>query len=336
MKVKKIWWLFIPLCVVALIGAFLGINSTVKAVKYIPISATGLYIVAALILTGLSKHPVSAHKFNSNMLAGLSQMLLGTLMAVDFFKSMKEINQSESGYFYVLNVVLMLLTGLIFIILGLESAIPKIGEKMSKLSLLMLIPSAYYSTRLVIKFLSYTTSAVAGTDMMDLIYIALILLFVFYFTVMYVGFENNGTVKYMYVFGFAAVILCLSHNISYLYGLYKSAASISLNDNIRVYEDILMCVYIVSHLYEATKHIYTQIRIEEPVEEMSEEDKRFERIIEEYDTSETIREELDFTAIEEKPSMPDTNDKEAENAEIGNIEDKINKLIDDIFDEENK
>lgn len=336
MKVKKIWWLFVPLCIIALLGAFLGIDNTAKAVKYIPIAATGIYIVASLILTGLNKHPMAAHRFDSNMLAGLSQMLLGTLMAVDFFKSMKEVNQSESGYFYVFNVILMLLTGLIFIILGLESAIPKIGGKMRKLSLIMLIPSAYYSTRLVIKFLSYTTSAVAGTDMMDLIYIALILLFVFYFTVMYVGFENNGTVKYMYVFGFAAVILCLSHNLSYLYGLYKSAASIGLNDNIRVYEDILMCVYIVSHLYETTKHIYTQIAIEEPVEEMSEEDKRFERIIEEYDTSETIREELDLTVSEEEPVLPDKEDKETDDADIGNIEDKINKLIDDIFDEEDK
>lgn len=336
MKIKKIWWLFLPLFAVALLGAYLSVASTVQAVKYIPIAATGVYILLSLIITGLDKQIPSAYRFDSNMLSGLSLLLMGTLMAVDFFKSVQNINDEKYGYFYVLNVVLMLLAGIMFIVLGLESAAPKIGSRVRKMPLLMLIPSAYFCTRLVIKFLSYTTSAVAGTDMMDLIYISLILLFVFYFTVMYVGFENKGTVKYLYVFGLAAVILCVSHSLSYMYGLYKSGASIRLNENIRVYEDVLMCVYIISYLFEMTKNIYAETKVEAPVEQMSEEDKKIEKIIEEYDTAETVREELEQSSAQASFTLPDTDDGTQDNTDINTIEDKINKLIDDIFDEDKK
>lgn len=342
MRIKKTWLAFIPLTAISLISALIGYGSPRSFFNYLPVLCTVVYMIAAFVLVSSEKQATSTHKFEANMMAGLSSILLGTLMIVDFFKTMLNVNKSGLGYFYILNIILMLLTGVIFIIIGIESIIPRIHRKMRKVPILMLIPTAYFCTRLVLKFLKYTTSAVAGTDMLDLVYIALMLMFIFYYSVLYVGFENSGTVKYIYVFGLGSVMLCLSFNFIYFYDLFNNNISASLNENVRNYEDLLLCVYIISYLYEMTKNVFhIDIRKkshEDNEDDMEDEDDRlFEKIIEEYDNAENVREgvESEESNAEEPKTLVEGDDIESTDNEDG-VTDiaKIDALINEIFKED--
>lgn len=343
MRIKKTWIAFIPLTVASLIGSLLGYGSPQSVFSYIPVICTVVYMIVAFILVSSEKQATSAHRFEANMMAGLSSILLGTLMIVDFFKTVFKVNKSGSGYFYILNIILMLLTGIIFIIIGIESIIPRIHRKMRKVPILMLIPTAYFCTRLVLKFLEYTTSAVAGTDMLDLIYIALMVMFIFYYSVLYVGYENSGTVKYIYVFGLGSVMLCLSFNFIYFYDLLQNSISASLNENVRNYEDLLLCVYIVSYLFEMTKNVFhIDIRkknCEDNENDMiDEEDRLFEKIIEEYDNAENVREGIESEEANAEESETsdegDENDPADDEDDVNDIA-KIDALINEIFKETN-
>lgn len=331
MKIKHTWWVFIPALIIAVLCSYLSYGQD-GAFGYISLIACLVYMAAAFVISRSDKSSVPNSKFEINIIGGLSLILLGTLMFIDFFKTIKTVNDENLGYFYIINAVFLLLTAVIFVVLGLESIVPQIGRGLKKYPLIMLVPSAYMITNLIIKFLNYTTSAVAGSEMLDLVYISLLMLFLFYYIVLYVGFDSPGTVNYMFIFGLGAVVLCAAYNFSYFYGLHKTGQSMGLNENIRTYEDLLLCVYIVAYLFEMTRHMYEdELPAEEP-EEMSEEDKRYEKIIEEYEVSENIREGVDSAEPEEESE--DDGDEEQIDEKATN--EKINKLIDEIFNENKK
>ncbi len=330
MKIKHTWWFFIPALIVAVLGSYLSYGQQ-SALSYISIIVCLVFMAAAFVISKSDKSSVPNNKFEINIIGGLSLILLGTLMFIDFFKTIKTVNDEKLGYFYIINAVFLLLTAIIFVVLGLESIVPQLGKGLKKYPMIMLIPSAYMITNLIIKFLNYTTSAVAGTEMLDLVYLSLLMLFLFYYIVLYVGFDSPGTVNYMFIFGLGAVVLCAAYNFSYFYGLHKTGQSMGLNENIRTYEDLLLCVYIVAYLFEMTRHMYVdELPVEEP-DEISEEDKRYEKIIEEYEVSENIREGIDSAEQE-----TDSYESEEEEIDEKATNEKINKLIDEIFSENNK
>lgn len=343
MRIKKTWLAFLPLTAASIIGSLIGYGSPQSIFSYLPVICTVIYMVAAFVLVSSEKQATSTHRFEANMISGLSIILLGTLMVVDFFKTMINVNKDGLGYFYILNIILMLLTGVIFIVIGIESIIPRIRRKMRKLPLIMLIPTAYFCTRLVLKFLEYTTSAVASKDMLDLIYIALVVMFIFYYSVLYVGFENKGTVKYIYVFGLGSVMLCLSFNFMYFYDLFRNDISASLNENVRNYEDLLLCVYIISYLFEMTKNVFhinsRKKHHENHADDMiDEDDRRFEKIIEEYDNAENVREGVELEESNEEESKILAEDDKTEISEDDDYDvtdiTKIDALINEIFKED--
>ena len=259
MTSKLSWIPFIPLTLAAVFfklaqgmlaqGSVFGLSNLI--LDYIVIGCAVAVFLGALILTVMDRKVSQYYQPHRNIAAGVFGLILAVLCAADGANRIYlAISAGEGDTLNMIEAVLLLLTAVVFIVMGLTHSF--VNRDTKHFSLFNVMPALLCAIRLVRCFISFTTISIRSADVLLLICYVFSTLFFFNLAVTISLTEAKHAVKSCFIFGFPAVTILLA------YSLYSFTAKFDVHEifsNAVMAELLVMALYILSFLVELTMFI---------------------------------------------------------------------------------
>lgn len=272
MTSKLSWIAFIPFSIAAIAikiiqlffmgadGTFFGFNSIM--LSYLSIACAVIVLLFAVIFCIIDKRIAPVYLINRNIFAGLFGVLFAVALACEGAnRAFSAISNSTFEFFDVTDIILTILTAIVFVVLGLNHFVGNGGVR--GLALFYIIPSIWSAIRLVNLFLSLTTVSIAVTDVTLLICYIFTTLFLFNYALIVSLVKSKSPVRSVFIYGLPAIVLLLSFSVYELTdALVLNNATFNFTDNLVAIEQALLALYIFSVAIEVTRHIKSKDQIE--------------------------------------------------------------------------
>ncbi len=258
MRSKLSWVTFIPLTLVACFcktaryflpeGAVFGLTDL--QMDYFFLAAVVLIFLLSLLFCLIDRRISTYYLPHRNIPAGIIGIAAALIFAGQGADGIFRI--ISSGSFDALSVidsVLLLLTAVVFVILGLTHSLRN-GAK--RFVLLNIIPALFFAERMIACFVSFTTISLKLADVSKLACYVFATLFFFNYAVALSLTKTKNAVKSCFIFGFPTVASMLVYGAAKL--IFDPDVQ-SLVNNAEALEMILISAYVLAFLIELTIYI---------------------------------------------------------------------------------
>ena len=292
MTSKLSWIAFIPLTIAAAFfklaqtilpdGTVFGMSDMI--LDYAAIGCTAVIFLFVLAMCIADRRISPYYQLHRNIPAGIFSLLLAVVCAADGANRIYlYISAGSSDVLEMVEAALMLLSAIVFIVLGMTHALANRDSK--HFALFNVMPALLCAIRLVRCFISFTTISIRLADVTLLICYVFATLFFFNLSVTVSLTEAKHAVKSCFIFGFPAAAMLLAYS---LHALATSFNAADLFSNAVTAELLLMALYTLSFLLEMSlyikdkDHVIIRTGDEEPDQALSddeEEDKTAENYV---------------------------------------------------------
>ncbi len=259
MKSKLSWVPFIPLCLLACFckaaqylfpeGTVLGLSNLI--LDYCFIGMVVLIFLFSALFCLVDKRISTYYLTHRNIPAGILGILLALAFAADGAMAMFNMfGVGKPDALKVIEAVLLLLSAIVFIVLGLTHSFR--GSEGKGFSAFNVLPAILCAIRMIICFVGFTTISIRLADVPELICYIFATMFFFNYAVALSLTKAKNAVKSCFIFGFPAAAATLS------YGAVKLIFNFDSQDlfaNVGAVQMVLMGLYILAFLIELTAFV---------------------------------------------------------------------------------
>lgn len=259
MKSKLSWVTFIPLALAACFckiaryilpsGAVFGLSDLMM--DYVFLGAVVLIMLFSFLFCLLDKKISSYYLPHRNIIAGIFGIILALTLAGDGANSIyRMIASGEVEVLKVIDSILLLLTAIIFVVLGLTHF--RSDTEGRRFVLFYIIPALFFAERMIACFVGFTTISIRLADVPKLACYIFATLFFFNYAVVISLTKTKNAVKSCFIFGFPAIASLLTCGVAKL--VFEPDTQIIVN-NAEALELILIGLYILSFIIELTAFV---------------------------------------------------------------------------------
>ena len=277
MRSKLSWAAFIPLTLVACFfkaaryilpqGAVFGLSDLVM--DYICLGAIVLIMLFSLLFCAVDKKIAAYYLPRRNFAAGVIGLALALLLAGEGANGIyRIISTGEITVLRMIDSVLLLISAVVFIVLGLKHLVKERDHK--QFVLFIVIPALLFAERMIGCFVEFTTISIKLADVPKIACYILAALFFFNYAVVLSLTKTKNALKSCFIFGFPAVTALLVYGVTKL--AFEPDTQILVN-NAEPLEMVLIGLYILAFLIELTANVRDKDSIkivdneEEPAQE---------------------------------------------------------------------
>lgn len=218
---------------------------------YIALGCVAVIFLFALLFCLIDRKIGQYYVPSRNIPAGIFGLVLALMLAVDGASGV--FNIVSSGTFEVLDIietVLVILSAVVFIVMGLSHFVKNFDQK--RFALFYLMPAFLFALRLVRVFIGFTTISIIGADVTLMACYIFLTLFFFNYAVMLSVTKAKNAVKPLFIWGFPAVAVLAAYVVS-------KAADVTFTDflalDYEVFELGLLALYIFSFVIELSARV---------------------------------------------------------------------------------
>ena len=311
MRSKVSWAFFIPLALVACFlklaqgflpeGTLFGFSNLI--LEYAYLGAVVLIFILSLPFCLSDKKISSYYQLHHNIPAGLLGLLLALTCAADGANIIFHvIGSGKIDFLKIIEVILLLLSAVVFFTLGLTHAFRNSESK--RFTLLNVMPAILCAIRMILCFVSFTTISIRLADVASLICYVFATLFFFNYAVSLALIKTKHAVRNCLLYGLPAVAAMIPC------GVYKLVFQFDVEDilsNITSLELILFGCYILAFLIELTIFVPKKEDISVVTEEELNRPETTEEQVDGFLVNADVEDEKD---VEQDPTFRETSDTE--------------------------
>ena len=259
MKSKLSWVTFIPLALAAFFcklaryilpsGSVFGLSDLMM--DYVFLGAVVLIMLFAFLFCLLDKRISSYYIPHRNYVAGIVGIILALTLAGDGANNVfRMISTGEVEALKIIDSVLLLLTAIIFIVLGLSNF--RSDSEGRRFVLFYVIPALFCAERMIGCFVGFTTISIRLADVPKLACYIFATLFFFNYAVVLSLTKTKNAVKSCFIFGFPAIASLLTCGVIKL--VFEPDTQVIVN-NAEALELALIGLYILAFIIELTAFV---------------------------------------------------------------------------------
>lgn len=339
---KLSWILFVPFTAAAVFlklaetilpdGAVYGLSDL--QLDYVVVGCVAVIFLFALIMCLADRKISPYYQPHRNIAAGIFGILLAVVCAADGADRIYNIIGSGSiDVMEMIETVLLMLTAVVFVVLGLTHFTAKATAK--GFVLFNIIPALLCAVRLVRCFIGFTTISIVLADILTLICYIFATMFFFNYAVALSLTEAKHATKSCFIFGFPAVAALLAYGVNLA---YTSLNLVDIMANIAMAEILLIALYIFSFIFEMTifvkdkEHVVIEGIDNEEYEELKDESQE-DIVVTGLDDDERLDEPSSYLSTADTSDFlyqetPNENDKKENNDyHGGDLDDFITEVV---------
>ena len=256
MTSKLSWIFFVPFAAAAVFfklaqtlledGMIFGLSDMM--LDYVAVGCAAVILVAAAVLCAVDRKISPYYLPHRNIPAGIFGLLLALVCAADGANRIYRVLSSGTvDAMEIVEAALLLLTSVVFIVMGLTHSFANRDNKI--FALFNVMPALLCAIRLVRCFIGITTISLTQADITLMFCYVFATMFFFNFAVTISLIEAKHAVKSCFIFGFPAVAMLLARGAA---GVVNDFDTHDLFANAEIFELCLMAVYALAFLLEMT------------------------------------------------------------------------------------
>ncbi len=252
MKLKSSWIVFIPTFLSALgIQMFQSISGANPFGFMIAgVAVTLLMALGVIIIACNDRYTVREYEPKKNFASGV--LLCISAVATAFY-GVTGVSYLFDEKLEILKILLAgsaLLSAIVFVLLGINALTG--NYTVTAAPIMTLAPVLMFALELVNRFISYTTVAVASTEVYDILSIVFLLIFMFYCASIYAGIPTKQSVKCCFIFGMPGITLTFMWCIKEFMPILSGKAPFVFNERIPEFIALSVSLFALTFLLEIT------------------------------------------------------------------------------------
>lgn len=275
MKIKASWAVFIPAFLSVMgVQLFQSISGTFSfGASLTAVIITAVMVVINTIIACADQYTVREYPPKRNVFSGIMLMISGVLIAISGISGLSSIFETEIEILQIVSIASALISSIVFILLGINTITGNFT--ITAAPIITLAPVIYFAVELIKQFIAYTTEAVAGAKMYDILYVIFLLIFFYYSASIYAGIPTKFAVKSCFIFGFPGVILTFAWCIKEFFPILNGEASFDFLVYLPQLIALAVSLFIVSFLLEVSLKANVTDYFSTDDEDFSEEEELF-------------------------------------------------------------
>ncbi len=259
MKLKALW---LPMIILTVIGGAIKICDTIFTLNggeffidslmcnIIFVAAMAVVLIIGAILCFADRGNKYASVPQKNTVCGVCGFIASVAIIGGAVINLINIGGSESVGFELIKFILSVFGGAVLLV---ESSVLFTGNNsIAKVPVVALAVPIWSCTRLMTLFISYSTVSVQSTEMLDIISVALMLMFMFYQASYFAELGKPGVIKSLAVYGMTFIMSAAVVTVDLI--IKKTYSGEMTVNNILDYVcDIALCVYAVALILSVFK-----------------------------------------------------------------------------------
>ncbi|MDD5923389.1 MAG: hypothetical protein PUC88_01205 [Clostridia bacterium] len=252
MKLKSSWIVFIPTFLSALgiqmFQSISGVNSFGFMIA--GVAVTLLMVLGIIIIACNDRYTVREYEPRKNFASGILLCIVAVASAFYGVTGISHIFDEKLEILKILLAVSALLSSIVFVLLGINAFTGNYTVTASPV--MTLAPVLMFAIELINRFISYTTVAVASTQVYDILSVVFLLIFMFYCASIYAGIPTKQSVKCCFIFGMPGITLTFMWCIKDFMPILSGKAPFVFNDRIPEFIAFSFALFALSFLLEIT------------------------------------------------------------------------------------